>query len=69
MESTNVPRIKRHFGKHSFGNSIFPAHWEEKKKTQHSKISREEGEKTASTKTGQLLTTEENKFKLAQFSN
>lgn len=32
MESTNVPRIKRHFGKHSFGNSIFPAHWEEKKK-------------------------------------
>lgn len=32
MESTNVPRIKRHFGKHSFGNSIFPAHWEGKKK-------------------------------------
>ena len=44
MEPTNVARIKRHFVKRSFGNSIFPAHWKKKKK-QHRKISREEGEK------------------------
>lgn len=69
MEPTNVARIKRHFVKRSFGNSIFPAHWKKKKK-QHRKISREEGKKKASTKTGQLLTTtEESKFKLAQLSN
>lgn len=38
MEPTNVPRIKRHFGKRSFGNSIFPAHWGggEKKSTERS---------------------------------
>lgn len=40
MEPTNVPRIKRHFGKRSFGNSIFPAHWGGKKK-KHRKISKE----------------------------
>ena len=46
MESTNVPRIKRHFGKHSFGNSIFPAHWEEKKKKPSTARSQEKrGEK------------------------
>ena len=31
MEPTNVARIKRHFVKRSFGNSIFPAHWKKKK--------------------------------------
>ena len=67
MEPTNVPRIKRHFGKRSFGNSIFPAHWGGKKKKAQKYLKR--GEKTASTKTGQLLTTtEESTFKLAQLS-
>ena len=53
MEPTNVARIKRHFVKRSFGNSIFPAHWKKKKKKkqQHRKISREEGKKKAGTET------------------
>lgn len=69
MESTNVPRIKRHFGKHSFGNSIFPAH-QGKEKNQHRKISRGEGRKQPLPKQAKhLTTTEESKFKLAQFSN
>ena len=57
----NVPRIKRHFGKHSFGNSILSAQW---------KNSTERGEeKTASTKAGTLLSpAKESKFKLVQFS-
>ena len=69
MEPTNVARIKRHFVKRSFGNSIFPAHWKKKKKTAQKDLKRRGGKK-ASTKTGQLLTTtEESKFKLAQLSN
>ena len=44
MEPTNVPRIKRHFVKRSFGNSIFPAHWKKKKKTAQKDLKRR-GEK------------------------
>ena len=53
MYSTNVQRIKRHFGKHSFGNSIFPAHRGKKKKKPAQKDLKRRGKKTASTKTGQ----------------